>query len=391
MRKLVVINQDAGYLMIDTVNQLAGEGFVISLITGRLVVRNNPLADGVITHKIAKYNKSSRITRLLSWIIAFVQIVFIIKLRYRKAYLLIVTNPPLTTFLPLFCRNKYSYLIYDIYPEILTTGGMIDESSLIVRLWRKSNKITFSRSDNIFTLSEGMALMLDRYLEGRHIDIIPVWSDNEFFRPIPKEINPFSAKHNLYGKFVVLYSGNLGATHNIDLLPEVASKVKNKKIKFIIIGNGDRRKWLEGRLTELNLGNVLVLDPLPSTELPYSFSSADLAIVTLSQAASGMSVPSKTYNYMSAGLPLLGIAGEDSELNRLITKYGNGKCFGQERKEEIISFIDHISNNIDLANAMKAKSLSASQDFSLSNCRRMVDILIKSIGSNRVEDVCKIS
>jgi glycosyltransferase involved in cell wall biosynthesis len=364
--------------MIDIANALSVMNFDISLITGRLIVRDNPLGNTVKVRKIIKYDRSSKPMRLITWITAFFQILFIIKTKYRKDYLFIVTNPPFTPLLTLFCRNKFSLLIFDVYPDALIQTGIVGETSFLIKCWRKANKRVFSRADNIFTLTEGMSALLKNYSGEKKIQIMPIWTNNEFFRPIPKDLNPFISEQNLKDKFVVLYSGNLGATHNIEVFPELALRIKKQNVVFLIIGEGDRKKWLYDQVRKLDIRNCLLL-PLQSVDLiPYSFASADLAVVSLDSTASGLSLPSKTFNFMSAGLPLLCISGNDSELKRLVTKYDNGKCFLPNQVEEMVSFIEEMSDNRIILEYYRTNSLKASKDFTPQNAVQIAVAIQKS-------------
>ena len=79
MKKIVFINQDSGYLMIDIVNAHVAKGYECVLITGRLVERNSKLSESVKVKRIIAYNRSSTFRRLFTWSFGFLQI-FIISL-----------------------------------------------------------------------------------------------------------------------------------------------------------------------------------------------------------------------------------------------------------------------------------------------------------------------
>ena len=368
--------------MIDLANNLAKRDIPTLLITGRLIARNNTLHKSVLIKKIIKYSRHSRIRRLVRWIVAFAQIIFLIKTKYRKDYLFIFTNPPFNTFLPIFCKNRFSLMVYDVYPDALTQMGLFHHNSFIVHCWQKVNRNVFLRADSVFTLTENMATRLEQYISRERITIAPVWSDNEFFKPLKKSQNPFVAEYNLENRFVVLYSGNLGATHNVEIIPQLASAVQNPNIVFLIIGDGDRLKWLEEAISRRNLKNCLLLPLQPVSKIPYSFASADLSIVSVNEEASGLSLPSKTFNFMSAGLPLLCIAGNDSELNSLTRKYNNGKCFMPNQIDEIVTFINELSENRSLRDDYGDNSLKASRDFTPQNVEVITRVIENSFKTN---------
>lgn len=378
-KQIVILNQDSGYLMIDIANAISEQGFNVSLLTGRLVQRDKPLSESVNVSRVVKYNRSNKVLRLYSWVMAFLQILFLIKFKYNGAYLFIVTNPPISTFLPLLCKNSFSVMIFDVYPDALTEMGFVRSRSLIIRIWKHLNKKVYLRADNIFTLSENMSLRLQEYTSRDKVTVIPVWSNNMFFEPIAKSMNPFVSEHGLEDKFVILYSGNLGATHNIEIIPDLASAVKDPRVIFLIIGNGDKRKWLQDIIIKKSLTNCLILPLQPVEKMRFSFASADLAIVSLSNSATSLSVPSKTFNFMSAGLPLLCIASHDSELSHMVSKYKNGSCFEPEEIEEIVFFIENLLNNKEVREQYKANSLNASFDFTEDNAEILAQAVKKSI------------
>ena len=325
--------------MIDIIRAYEGVYDERILLAGSIAVRNNKLPDNVKVHYLAKYNRLSKIKRIITWLISIIQIIWIVKTRYRDAFLFIVTNPPLAIFIPLFCNNQFSLLFYDIYPDALIELNIIKKSSIIVRLWKSVNKIVLLKASRIVTISDGMKQLLNQYSGNNIVNVIPIWTDNKFFHNIQKRNNHFSKDQGLCNKFVVLYSGNLGYTHDVDVIVDLAERLQNVDIFFLIIGSGEKFKYISTQIIIRNLNNCRILPLQPSNILPYSFSSADLAIVTLSKDASHLSVPSKTYNYLSVGAPLLCIAENNSELGKLVSTYTIGKCFSKNQISEMIEYI----------------------------------------------------
>jgi glycosyltransferase involved in cell wall biosynthesis len=375
LRKVTIINQDSGYLTIDMANAMAKEGLQLSLFAGRLVERNNTLDTTIKVSRIIRYVRSSKFSRLLTWGTAFLQILLIVKLRHRKDHLFIISNPPFTIFLPLLCRNRYSLMVFDIYPEAIVQSGFLSSDSFMVRSWRKANQKIFSRAINVFTLTDGMANTIRQYNRSNKINVIPVWSDNEFFKPLPKTSNPFVSKHKLQDKFVVLYSGNLGLTHNIGILPEIAAKIKSQDIVFLIIGDIKRGRLLSEKIDKLGLSNCIILPLQPPEMMPFSFASADVALVMLAPGSSKLSIPSKTYNYMSAGLPLLCISESDSDLRDLVEKYDNGRWFSPDNVNGISEFLTLLSSDKELQQHYRLKSREASLDYTPKNAEIIAGIM----------------
>lgn len=371
-KKIVIINQDSGYMMIDLANMFANHGWSVSLITGRLVKRNTELNKNISISKIIRYNRKNILFRIITWSIAFLQLFLLTAFKYRQHKLLIISNPPLALFLPLFFNRAFDILIYDVYPDILYEAGYISRNSWLVLLWEKANRKVFSQAGRIFTITEGMKEILKKYSGNKPIEVIPVWTDNTFLKPLPKDKNPFVHKHRLTGKFVVMYSGNLGLTHCVEIIPEIASKIHNPAVQFVIIGEGKKKKLLQEKITQYQLKNIILLPRQPVDHLPYSLSAADLAIITLSRGASSLSIPSKTFDFMAGGAALLCIAHPVSELTMIVEKYNNGKTFDESQLTEIIEFIENLANNNSLLMLYKQNSVKGAMKHNFQNAKSLI-------------------
>ena len=106
--------------------------------------------------------------------------------------------------------------------------------------------------------------------------------------------------------------------------------------------------------------------------LPFSLSAADIAVVTLSEEASNLSVPSKTFNLMSVGVPLLCIADKKSELASLVNRFEIGECFYPSEIEKMIEFISEIKVNLTYRNKLKQNALKASKKFGSENVSKFI-------------------
>lgn len=367
MRKVVLINQSSGYLMVDIANAYAEIYEEVTLITGRIQILERPLNSRIKVSKIIVYNKRNSLTRIFTWVWGTVQIFLKLLFKYQKGEILFVTNPPLSYLSALFLHRKYAVLIYDIYPDALKNIG-VGEKNIIYKIWVKLNKIIFSKATKIYTLSEGMALKLSQYVNIDSITIIHNWSGSESIKPIPKQENNFIKEHHIEGKFIVLYSGNMGYTHNVEVLTEVAKLLKKEQdIIFVFIGEGKKKEELIKTAKDENLSNCRFLEWQSSEMFPFSLAAADLGAITLNEDTAFLSVPSKTYNLMAAGISLLSISPENSALSDLINKHANGRNFSVDQVTEISEFILYCKDNKDVLKKMSCNSLIASKEYTFEN------------------------
>ena len=367
MNKLLLINQSTGYLTIDTANAYASKYDEVVLLAGRVGDSERKLDASIKVHPICAYNKSSAIKRMLTWGIATIQIFFLLLFKYRKHEIVYVTNPPMSYLCSLVLKRTFSVIVYDTYPDALRNIG-IKQGHWLYELWSRWNRKLFLQAKCVYTLSEGMAKQLTNYVDRSHIKVIPLWSGSEAFAPIDKSQNPFAIKHCLQDKFVVMYSGNLGYTHNVDVLIKVAELLKEHgNIHFLLVGEGKKKEQMLKDVERMQLPNCTFLGYQPFDLLPYSLAAADIGVVTLNDETALTSVPSKTFNLLAVGAPLLCIAPKISEIATLIDMYNNGAVYDAHEVNEIVSFILNLSQNSERTKIMSEQSLVASKAYTKDN------------------------
>lgn len=375
MKSILLVNQSSGYLMVDIVNAFVNSGKYdkVELFVGEIHIRPSVPDKSVHVIKTVKYNKSSILRRLFSWVAAFLHLLFEVWFRGRNCELFLVSNPPLTTFVPLFTRKKYSILIYDLYPDSLFSQGFVKRDSFIAKWWSKKNRKVFAKACHVFTISDDMKRTVAQYIDEEKVTVVYNWAHNEHLMPVAKTENSFLKEHGLADKFIVLYSGNMGMTHDIDVLVDVANGLKEKSdIHFLFIGEGAKKEIIEKRIADYQLTNCTVLPFQPLEVLPFSMGAADIAVVTTDANQTGLSVPSKTYSYLSVGAVLLCLADKNSELGRMVFDNNIGACFYRSEVDEMVAFVCEMASDSQKLNQLKNNSRELSMAYTPENAKRYV-------------------
>ena len=372
MKKIVLINQSTGYLMIDIVNAFETKYQEVVLMYGSIEELDISLNENVRVSRLISYNRNSKFYRVFTWLWATFQIFFRLLFIYRKHEVVYVTNPPTSYLISLFIKRPFSVVVFDTYPDVLRTMG-IKETNVIFKIWGNWNRKLFLRSIQIFTLSEGMKRCLTNYVAEDKIKVIPNWSHTNLFKPVPKSENSFIKEQKLDKKFIVLYSGNIGYTHNVEIIIEAANLLSDDKdIMFLFIGEGGTKSRLLKMAEEYKLNNCSFLTWQPKEILPFSLASADLAVVTLNDETSQSSVPSKTYHLLAVGAPLLCIASKKSELNNLVVEHQNGMCFEKGQLKEIVEYILTLKRSPSERQKLSYNSLKASAYYTEKNALKYI-------------------
>ena len=369
---ITIINQDSGYLMIDIANAFVEKGHDVRLVAGRVVGRNIPLHESVKRTKIIQYKRESTFSRLYTWILGTIQILFLIWFKFPKDRLLIVSNPPLAPLLTVFCRNRVDILIYDVYPDALHEMDIISSQHFIVKMWSYFTEKAFRKADRIITITHGMKSVLNKYASGKNIEVIPLWSDTNFLKPIPKPENKFIKKNKLSNKFIILYSGNIGVSSNVNTIVDLAKNTESQDIMYVIIGEGARKSQIVSRIESENILNCMVLPWQDACMLKYSLAAADISIVTSTQKGTSLSVPSKLFSILAVGSPVLCFSTKGSELEAIIKKHRFGKSFLPESLNKAIQFIESVKNDAEMAEKFSTNALSTAKLFSSQNAYKFI-------------------
>lgn len=358
--------------MIDIINDFSEYCANRVLITGTLLPRNQPLDPSVKVIKISKYNRKNHITRIISWVVAFFQILYSIKFKYRSAHVFFVSNPPLVQFIPLFIKSEFSFLIYDIYPDTLFNYKLLNPESFAGKFWKRINRKVFRRATHLFTISESMRDVIYNYSNRSDICVVPLWSDASYFKEVPDHLNPFLIEQDLVGKFIVLYSGNLGLTHNVEIIVDIARETNHDDIFFLIIGSGEKTDMLKDAIEKYELKNCRLLPFQPVDKLPFTLGGAKVGIVTSGSEFSNLSIPSKAFTLIAAEKPLLCITNPESELSKIVSRYEIGKSFSTSQISGMVDFIINLYENKGLMDNYLHSLRNAKSFFGRNNSKQFV-------------------
>ena len=331
-KRLMMFNQMAGTLFRELAEDLSAKFPEKSeLITGNPVIFD--YIGKIETLKIIKfplYNRKSKITRILSWL-KFIFFTFFKMIFARKGTLIfIATNPPLLLIVTWFINKirdlPYVVLVYDIHPDVEIKFTALKENSIVVKIWRFLNQHALEGSCAVYTIGDVMAEKLSKQFDAsktqlKYVGVIPPWADTKKIKPIKKSLNPLAKKLDQMDCTTVLYSGNMGISHDIDSILKAAKLLKKRTdIKFLFFGEG--KKWKSAReFVEIErLNNVQILPLESELNMPYALALGDISIASLDRGAEGLMVPSKIYYYMASGSAVIGICEGKNDLAQSLSK-----------------------------------------------------------------------
>nr|WP_315026714.1 glycosyltransferase family 4 protein [uncultured Chryseobacterium sp.] len=317
---------------------------------------NFTLHSNVFVHRIKGFggNKNSLVSRSLRFIFLSLSIFFYLWKNVKKGEkVFIVTNPAplivLISILKKFKKIELIILVHDVFPENTIPAGIIkSEKSLPYKILRSIFDKAYSNADQLITLGRDMQKVIEgkikRYNNRSKIEIIENWGDTESIYPLSKE-KVFSDESPIKDKIIFQYAGNVGRVQGLLELLEIIKKVNNKKLAFYFVGEGAVKQSMLEYVDENQLENVY-FDGAYSREDQLSvLNKADISFVSLAPKMFGLGVPSKTYNILAAGKPILYIGEKESEIDLLVEEENIGYSFQHFEKDQLLEFFNSFDEN----------------------------------------------
>lgn len=315
-------------LPFDTAKYLASNGFTVDGLVGYpkeySTDKHLPLEEIVegVRIKRIKYMQLGRVGTI-NRLINYFSFTFRAWLHtsYLKNYKVVIvySNPPVLPIVPIRAKKKYGtkfvFVAYDVYPEVAYASQSLTPGSLISRVMNWLNKRLYSLVDCVVALTDEMKEFLLSHrpeLTPDRIVTIANWAHEKESKMDHEAYERFRYKD---GQFVVSYFGNMGTCQDVETMMEAAELLKDDdRVRFLIVGHGNKKDGVEARIREKNLHNVQLLDFLTGKNFQEAVAISSCCIVSLEKGLMGTCAPSKFYSYLQGGQPILAVVEKDSYL-----------------------------------------------------------------------------
>ncbi|MBD2442666.1 WcaI family glycosyltransferase [Dolichospermum sp. FACHB-1091] len=271
--------------------------------------------------------------------------------------------------------------LQDILPEAAIHLGLL-KNKLLIRVFTALEKFAYASANKISVISEGFAdNLLAKGVPSQKIVHIPNSVDVNFIRPLPKEENPFRATHNLKGKFVVLYSGNIALTQGLETVIQTAAKLREiQDITFVIVGEAKGLQRLQQQCLDYGADNVLLLPFQPRQKLPQMLAAADIGLVVQKKNVISFNMPSKIQVLLASGRALVGSVPENGTAFKAIKKSGGGMLVPPEDPEALATAILELYRKPEKVKQLGDKSRQHAVDYyALEQTLNEYEALFKSV------------
>lgn len=301
---------------------------------GRLI--SHETHRGVVVHRTwtyvpARVNTISRIVHEFSFGVSSL----IRAASLGRPDLILLVSPPLSLGFCGWLGSKllgasFVFHVQDLQPDAAVKMGML-KNRFVARVLYGLEAFIYARAATVSGIIHGMLeAFSEKGVSARRRAYFPNWLHGGAAPAAPSaaRITKVCEKYGIpAGKFVVLYSGNMGRKQGLEGIIEAARLCSSRgitQIHFVMAGAGAVRDSLERELADQPCESLTLLPLLAEDDYHAMLHVAGVCVVAQVQGSGRLFFPSKLLTTLKHGRPVLAIADEESELTRAVRDGGFG-------------------------------------------------------------------
>ena len=255
-------------------------------------------------------------------------------------------------------------IMHDLYPDVLVMAGLLKPGSWLAKAMHALNGPMFRALDAVVIIGRDTEKLLLRYrgVTRDKIRFIPNWATlAPGVRPVDTDN---SYRRPLSARFVVGLSGNLGFTHDPVIVFEAARLLRdNDDIHFLLSGWGVGFDQLREMQSAAKLPNVTLVDRVADEQLEAFLSAADVWVIPYRKNVAGVSVPSRFYNLLAIGRPVILVSEANAEAALTVSEHDVGWIVTPGRPDELAETVRRAATSHYPGRAERATAISRRFDF----------------------------
>ena len=347
----------AGKHMLELVDELKEHSELVDVYTlykkpNRSLFENKNVNIYTLNYESRRGNNSFLKRFFFELLISFRIFFLMLKMnKIRKYDVLIWYSPtifwgPLIAILSIF-RKSYRYLILrDIFPQWSVDLKIIKKGSFANVILNYFENLQYIVADKIGVNSEGNLSYFknnEKYL--KKIEVLKTW----FKTDVEEELLPSNIIKKIpKNKKIFLYLGNMGLAQDQDFFIKLVKEMMSEEsFIFLVVGTKEKdKKNLELNKQKLNLSNLIILDSIEQCFVEALCKISYAGIFSLDNRHTTHNIPGKFLQYLSSGLPVLGLCGKGDASN-LVTDSEFGRVYESKDPNEACEVIKLLVHDIE--------------------------------------------
>ena len=277
------------------------------------------VVDGVKVHRCWILTMSGRLSRPLSYASFLVSSTLCVLFARLQYDVVVATIPPPTVGLPgvLAALRKRVPMVLDlrdIWPEAIVQSGRL-QNPMIIGLFEGIANFLYRRAARITAVTEGWKTRLvEKGVPAEKLHVISNGVDVGAFDDVPAELPPAFGELEAGARWFT-YAGILNRPQGLEYILEAAAHLRDQEpdlyaqAQFVMIGEGPIEAELKALKAERGLDRVVFVPRQPRDAVYACLQRSFGVLVTLRPRKDTSTVPSKIYECMASGRPVLYQAG----------------------------------------------------------------------------------
>ncbi|MBP9014367.1 MAG: glycosyltransferase family 4 protein [Smithella sp.] len=308
--------------------------------------------------------KPSLLHRLVSYF-SFMFSSLVAGLFLKRSFDIVITESP-----PLFLAfsgwllsrikgAKWIMNISDLWPDSAIYVGILSEKDFVYRVLKRFEHFLYRRASLVTGQSREIVGEIKRQVPEVSTYHLSNGVDVENFSPARRD-EEVRKSYIREGEVGFVYAGLHGLFQGLDQIIAAAGNIDGTSARFVLIGDGPVKKDLMQDAKSQKLSNVDFHDPIPHRMIPLVIASLDVAVITLKSSIRG-AVPSKIYEAMASGVPILLVA--TGEATEIVRNAGCGLIVAPGDIEGLVKAIRELAGNAELRASLGKAGRQAAVSF----------------------------
>lgn len=368
------------------------DGVIPAAYQGHALLREDFEGISVIRTFTYATKNQGKVRRSLQYLIFLLATVLQGASSVKRCDVVIATSPHLLVavagaILSLILRKPFVMEVRDIWPEAVLAVGAMKRGG-VIRILEGIEKALYRHAKMVVVVTEGFAAKLvAKGVPAEKITYLPNGIDVDRFSELI-ERESVKQRYGFKNKFLVSYIGNHGMAQNLSTILEIADRFREQAdMQFMLAGDGAELAKIREKAAEMKLANVAILGPQPREAVPELLGMSDVCLVPLRKTSLfNATVPSKIYEILAAGVPLL--ISVDGDARRLVERSGGGLFVEPEDVDQYESAIRQLYSSEALRISMaKQGQAFVRAEFDRASLATTYVNALRSLVSNKVSVV----
>ena len=242
---------------------------------------------------------------------------------------------------------KYIYEIHDLWPLSPMELGGYSPKHPFIQVMQRAEDFAYANVDAVVSMlpkaidhAEERGLPREKFFYVPNGIVEEDWENPEnISNDLRSEIEKIRTKYD----FIVGYLGGHAISNSLDSYIDAAKMLSDKRIAFVLVGNGVEKQRLVKKVDDENINNVFFFDPIPKTQVPSLLSFMDILFIGWKKNPVyrfGIS-PNKIFDYEMSGKPIVHAV---EAANDPVAEAGCGISVEPENANAIASAIMELSS-----------------------------------------------